>query len=161
MRRLLLVVGASIALIAATLIADAPSGERWCVTHQAGIHHRRTNRVFDNPYAKIMAGYTALGASVAMADLDRVGFDDFFLTDSSETGKNRLYRNKGNFTFTDVAEEAGGERQRPEQRFREDRTGVSELRGSATRMFTNHLGLSTPAIFAKSRGAAVYRCMAG
>ncbi len=104
MRRLLLAVGASIALIAASLIADAPSGERWCVTHQAGIHHRRTNRVFDNPYAKIMAGYTALGASVAVADLDR---DDFFLTDLSETGKNRLYRNKGNFTFTDVAEEAG------------------------------------------------------
>jgi hypothetical protein len=54
-----------------------------------------------------MAGYTALGASAAVADYDGDGFDDFFVTDSQETGKNRLYHNNGNFTFTDVAESAG------------------------------------------------------
>jgi hypothetical protein len=109
MTRTLVIGGAGLVTIAAVLIADVPVSDRWFsqVTHQAGIHHRHSNRVFDNPYAKIMAGYTALGASVAVADFDRDGFDDFFITDSSETGKNRLYRNQHNFTFVDVAESAG------------------------------------------------------
>jgi hypothetical protein len=109
MTRTLLIGGAGLVTIAALLIADVPVSDRWFseVTHLAGIHHRHSNRVFENPYAKIMAGYTALGASVAVADFDRDGFDDFFITDSSVTGKNRLYRNQHNFTFTDVAEAAG------------------------------------------------------
>src|SRR6185503_19755689 len=70
-------------------------------------HHKHTNRIFDNPYAKIMAGYTALGASVAIADFDSDGYDDVFLTDSAQNGKNRLYHNNHNLTFTDIAEQAG------------------------------------------------------
>ena len=54
-----------------------------------------------------MAGYTALGASAAVADYDGDGFDDVFVTDSKADGKNHLYHNNGNFTFTDVAEKAG------------------------------------------------------
>ncbi len=54
-----------------------------------------------------MAGYTALGASAAVADYDGDGFDDLFVTDSAADGRNHLYRNNGNFTFTDVAAEAG------------------------------------------------------
>jgi hypothetical protein len=109
MTRTLLIGGAGLVTIAAMLIADVPVSERWFseVTHLAGIHHRHSNRVFDNQYAKIMAGYTALGASVAVADFDRDGYDDFFITDSSVNGKNRLYRNQHNFTFTDVGEAAG------------------------------------------------------
>ena len=42
------------------------------ITHQAGINYRHTNREFHNPYAKIMAGYTALGAAVAAAALAAV-----------------------------------------------------------------------------------------
>ncbi len=68
---------------------------------------KHTNRVFENPYAHIMAGYTALGASVAVADYDGDGFDDMFVTDSSASGKNHLYHNNGNLTFTDVGEAAG------------------------------------------------------
>jgi hypothetical protein len=90
------------------LLANGVS-ERWFedVTAKAGITHKHTNREFKNPYAHIMAGYTALGASVAVADYNGDGFDDFFVTDSAEDGKNRLYRNNGDFTFTDVAEAAG------------------------------------------------------
>src|SRR5579864_1861669 len=44
--------------------ASAP-GDRWFedVTRRAGVANKHTNRAFKNPYAHIMAGYTALGAS--------------------------------------------------------------------------------------------------
>src|SRR5206468_3275398 len=57
--------------------------------------------------ASIMAGYTALGASASVADFDGDGFDDIFVTDSSVSGRNHLFHNNGNLTFTDVAEAAG------------------------------------------------------
>ena len=99
----LLVSGAGLAVLANS------SGERWFaeIAKKSGIEHRHTNRAFDNPYAKIMAGYTALGAAAVIADFDGDGFDDIFTTDSSVTGKNRLYRNNHDLTFTDVAEQAG------------------------------------------------------
>lgn len=77
------------------------------VTAKAGIDFKHNNRSFKNVYGNIMEGYTSLGASVAVADYDGDGFEDLFLTDSEELGKNRLYRNKGNFTFVDVGEKAG------------------------------------------------------
>jgi hypothetical protein len=92
-----------LALVAGT------AAEPWFeeITHKAGIFAKHSNRVFDNPYAKIMAGYTALGASVAVADFDGDGFDDVYITDSSDDGKNHLYRNNHDLTFTDVGESAG------------------------------------------------------
>jgi len=48
-----------------------------------------------------------LGASAAVADYNGDGFEDIFVTDSKDGGKNRLYRNNGDLTFTDVAERAG------------------------------------------------------
>ncbi len=77
------------------------------ITQKAGVAKRHTNRSFNNPYSNIMAGYTALGASVAVADYDGDGFEDLFVTDSKEGGKNHLYHNNGDLTFTDVAAEAG------------------------------------------------------
>ena len=98
-------------LITATALAAAAldSGARWFedLTQKAGLNQKHSNRIFKNPYAHIMAGYTALGAAVAVADYDRDGFEDLFITDSKEDGKNHLYHNNGNLTFTDVAEEAG------------------------------------------------------
>jgi hypothetical protein len=100
--------GVCLAAVGAVVLAGTHS-ERWFrdITHEAGIDHKHTNRTFDNPYAKIMAGYTALGASVAVADFDGDGYDDMFLTDSAQNGKNRLYHNNHNLTFTDIAEQAG------------------------------------------------------
>lgn len=77
------------------------------VAEKAGIDYRHTNRTFENKYANIMQGYTALGAAVAVADFDGDGFEDVFVTDSDEFGRNRLYRNNGDFTFTEVGEAAG------------------------------------------------------
>jgi hypothetical protein len=77
------------------------------ITASAGVGAPHRNRQFDNEYATIMAGYTALGASAAVADFDGDGFDDLFVTDSAVDGRNRLYRNNGDLTFTDVAAAAG------------------------------------------------------
>src|SRR5437773_8865500 len=91
--------GAAALLIAMACLGGGASvsGDRWFedVTARAGVAHKHTNRTFKNPYAHIMAGYTALGASAAVADYDGDGFDDVFVTDSKEDGKNRLYRNNG------------------------------------------------------------------
>lgn len=77
------------------------------VTHKAGIHCRHHSRRFANAYSDIMQGYTKLGAAVAVADYDGDGFEDIFLTDSCAKCRNHLYHNNGDFTFTDVAEQAG------------------------------------------------------
>jgi hypothetical protein len=77
------------------------------VTHNAGILYRHHPRLFDNPYAAIMEGYARLGSATAVADYDGDGFEDIFVTDSCATCKNHLYHNNGDFTFTDVASDAG------------------------------------------------------
>ncbi len=89
--------------------AGGGAGPRWFedLTQKAGVARKHVNRSFKNEYANIMAGYTALGASAAVADYDGDGFEDLFVTDSQENGKNHLYHNNGDFTFTDVAQEAG------------------------------------------------------
>ncbi len=98
-----------LALLACMTAAVGQMRERWFddITEKAGVNKKHSNRVFKNQYANIMAGYTALGASVAVADYDGDGFDDLFVTDSKEGGKNHLYHNNGDLTFTDVAEAAG------------------------------------------------------
>ena len=92
-------------VLASFLVSAAPGFED--VTKTSGITHVHRNRKFENKYANIMAGYTALGASAAVADYDGDGYDDLFVTDSAVGGRNRLYRNKGNFTFADVTPGSG------------------------------------------------------
>lgn len=77
------------------------------ITAKAGVAKAHHNRKFENPYAHIMAGYTALGASASAADYDGDGFDDLFVTDSSVDGRNHLYHNERGLAFTDVASQAG------------------------------------------------------
>ncbi len=91
---------------ASTPVAEA---EPWFVevSPAAGVAEPHHNRSFDNPYARIMEGYTALGAAVAVGDYNRDGLADLFVTDSAANGENHLYRNDGNFHFTDVAAAAG------------------------------------------------------
>ena len=109
MRRAAAIAAGSIAVAGMLAFGAEQASERWFqdVTQKAGVLAKHSNRVFDNPYAKIMAGYTSLGASAAAADYDGDGFEDVFVTDSKLGGKNHLYHNNGNFTFTDVAEKAG------------------------------------------------------
>lgn len=101
--------GAALCLGVVVAASGADSTARWFedVTQKAGVAHKHVNRTFKNPYAAIMQGYTALGAAAAVADFDGDGFEDIYVTDSQDGGVNRLYRNNGDFTFTDVAEHAG------------------------------------------------------
>jgi hypothetical protein len=73
----------------------------------AGVEASHRTRIFDNPYAEIMQGYTALGAAAAVADFDGDGLEDVFFTRSATDSTNLLYRNDGDFTFTEVGEAAG------------------------------------------------------
>ena len=62
---------------------------------------------FDARLEHIMPQVAAMGASVTVADFDRDGWQDFYVTNSAEGSLNRLYRNNGNSTFTDVAQNVG------------------------------------------------------
>jgi hypothetical protein len=102
----------SLTLLASAAAADAAvaaPAAPWFEerTELAGVARPHTNRSFDNPYAHIMEGYTALGAAVAVADYDGDGWEDLFVTDSREAGRNLLYRNRGDFTFEEVGVAAG------------------------------------------------------
>jgi hypothetical protein len=63
--------------------------------------------VFDAQLAHIMPQIASTGASVAVADFDRDGWLDFYVTNSADDSLNRLYRNKGDGTFVDVAQAMG------------------------------------------------------
>ncbi len=68
-------------------------------THQAP--------TFDAQLDHIMPQVAAMGASVTVADFDRDGWQDLYVTNSAEGSLNRLYRNNGGSSFTDVAQAVG------------------------------------------------------
>jgi hypothetical protein len=61
----------------------------------------------DPKLAHIMPQVASMGAAVSVVDVDRDGFFDLYLTNSQEGTKNRLYRNRGNGSFEDIAERLG------------------------------------------------------
>src|SRR4051812_9552380 len=73
------------------------------VNRAAGINFVHQAPVFDARLEHIMPQIASTGASVSVADVDRDGWPDFYATTSSEGGLNRLYRNRGDGTFVDVA----------------------------------------------------------
>jgi hypothetical protein len=72
------------------------------------VHHVRK---FAPPYADVLGMFTSGGAAVAIADYDRDGDEDVFLTDSAEGTGCHLLRNdldkQGHLHFTDVTAAAG------------------------------------------------------
>ena len=73
----------------------------------AGIDFVHQAPKLDAKLDHIMPQIASMGASVAVADFDRDGWQDFYTTDSGEGSRNRLYRNLGDGTFRDVAESLG------------------------------------------------------
>ena len=72
-----------------------------------GVDFVHQGPTFDSRLAHIMPQVASMGAAVAVADFDRDGWQDFYVTNSGEGSLNRLYRNKGDGTFADVAAEMG------------------------------------------------------
>jgi hypothetical protein len=77
------------------------------VSKRIGVDAVHQAPTFDRQLEHIMPQVAAMGAAVAVADFDRDGWQDFYVTNSGEGSKNHLYRNLGDGTFRDVAEEMG------------------------------------------------------
>ena len=73
----------------------------------AGVAARHDAPTFDPKLSHIMPQVASTGAAVAVADFDRDGWQDFYVTNSREGSLNHLYRNKGDGTFEDVAVSLG------------------------------------------------------
>jgi hypothetical protein len=72
-----------------------------------GVDFVHQGPTFDARLEHIMPQVASMGAAVAVSDFDRDGWQDFYLTNSGEGSLNRLYRNDGDGTFTDVAAALG------------------------------------------------------
>ncbi|MEE8593692.1 MAG: FG-GAP-like repeat-containing protein [Candidatus Bipolaricaulota bacterium] len=77
------------------------------VTDWAGTRHRHHKPVLDSKLERIMPWMASVGASAAAVDYDRDGDIDLYVTNSRLGKANKLFRNKGDGTFTEVGEEAG------------------------------------------------------
>jgi hypothetical protein len=74
---------------------------------KAGVTFVHQGPTFDARLEHIMPQVASTGAAVAVADFNRDGWQDFYVTNSGESSQNRLYRNNGDGTFTDAAAEVG------------------------------------------------------
>jgi hypothetical protein len=77
------------------------------VSKQSGIDIVHTAPKLDPKLAHILPRVSDMGAGVAVADFDRDGWPDFFVTNSGENSKCHLYHNNKDGTFEDVAEKMG------------------------------------------------------
>jgi hypothetical protein len=73
----------------------------------SGIDFNHEAPTLDSKLNHIMPQVASMGAAVAIADVDADGHADFYVTNSREGSKNRLYRNRGDGTFEDVADRFG------------------------------------------------------
>jgi hypothetical protein len=77
------------------------------LTAASGVDFVHEGPTFDARLEHIMPQVASMGAAVAVADFDRDGWLDFYVTNSAEGSLNRLYRNRGDGTFEDVAQALG------------------------------------------------------
>lgn len=73
----------------------------------AGLDFVHAAPTLDARLAHIMPQVASMGAAVSVVDVDRDGAMDLYVTDSKEGSRNRLYRNRGDGTFEDIAERLG------------------------------------------------------
>jgi enediyne biosynthesis protein E4 len=74
---------------------------------EAGIAFVHEAPTLDQKLAHIMPQVAAMGAAVSIVDVDADGRPDLYVTNSREGSFNRLYRNRGDGTFEDVAGRLG------------------------------------------------------
>lgn len=77
------------------------------IAEQVGITFVHQKATFDSKVDNIMPWLTSTGAAVAVGDYNRDGWMDLYFVNSGEGSKNALYKNNGDGTFTEVAEQLG------------------------------------------------------
>ena len=77
------------------------------VSRASGISFVHEAPTLDPKLTHIMPQVASMGAAVAIVDADADGYSDVYVTNSKEGSKNRLYRNRGDGTFEEVAERLG------------------------------------------------------
>ena len=77
------------------------------VAAEAGIDFVHQAPKLDAKLDHIMPQVASMGAAVSVCDFDRDGWQDLYFANSGEGSLNRLYRNKGDGTFEDVAAAIG------------------------------------------------------
>src|SRR5215213_8284656 len=77
------------------------------VSKASGVNFTHKAPQLDPKLEHIMPQVASMGAAVAVADFDRDGWQDLYVTSSGEGSFNALYRNLGDGTFRDVAGEVG------------------------------------------------------
>ena len=77
------------------------------ITDKAGVRHRHEKVVLDKKLEGIMPWMASIGACVAACDYNKSGWISLYVTSSKLGSMNKLYRNNGDGTFTDVAAQAG------------------------------------------------------
>ena len=73
----------------------------------SGIDFVHQAPTLDSKLGHIMEQVASMGAAVSIVDFDRDGWQDIYVVNSSEGGKNALFRNLGNGSFRDVAANVG------------------------------------------------------
>src|SRR5579884_1884755 len=73
----------------------------------SGIDFVHAEPTLDPKLAHIMTEVASMGAAVSVVDFDRDGWEDIYVTNSSEGGRNALFRNLGDGKFRDVAQQVG------------------------------------------------------
>jgi enediyne biosynthesis protein E4 len=72
------------------------------VAHASGINFTHTAPRLDPKLDHIMLQIASMGAAVSVVDFDRDGWQDIYLTNSSEGKSNILYKNLGNGQFQEM-----------------------------------------------------------
>ncbi len=77
------------------------------VSRQIGINFVHKAPTLDPKLKHIMEQVASMGAAVSAVDFDHDGWEDLYVVNSGEGSHNALYRNLGNGTFEDVADQVG------------------------------------------------------
>jgi len=77
------------------------------ITDKAGVRHRHEKVVLDKKLERIMPWMASVGACAAACDYNKDGWVDLYVSSSKLGSLNKLFRNNGNGTFSDVAAQAG------------------------------------------------------
>jgi hypothetical protein len=77
------------------------------ISREAGLDFVHEGPTLDPKLSHIMPLVASMGAAVSVTDVDADGQPDLYVTNSREGSKNRLYRNRGDGTFEEIAEQLG------------------------------------------------------